>query len=236
MKRNWQIIQSGPLDPFQNMDIDAAILSDYLKDRVPTFRTYSWNIPSLTFGVSQKPGEVLDLERCLRENVPVVKRMTGGGIILHDDEITYSLACSAEDIGSGGTIAGSFKAVCSFLIEFYKRLGLDARFAVDCRDAESGKLGGFSDFCFAAKEKYDIVIGGKKIGGNAQKRTRGAIFQHGSIPITFDRRRAASFLKDRHAAEGADATSLEELLGRRPDSGKLISILKESFEKTIVAQ
>jgi len=234
MQRDWRIIHTEPLDPFQNMAMDEAIFRQYLQDNTPVFRIYGWSVPSVSLGVSQKPEEVLDLELCEKENVPFVKRMTGGGMIFHDREITYSLACSKEDIGCGDTIAGSFKVVCSFLIDFYMRLGLDAGFAVDRAGGE--RFGAFSEFCFAAKEKYDIVIGRKKIGGNAQKRTREAIFQHGSIPISLDNARAASFLKKKPAAEDINATSLEELLGRCPGREELIPILKGSFEKTVMAQ
>ncbi len=235
MRSDWRVIKSGPYDAKTNMAIDGRILSEYLADGIPRFRIYSWSAPSITFGVSQKPEEVLDLERCGAEKIQYVKRMTGGGVIFHDDELTYSLACSKDDIGpSDGTVAGSFKAICAFLIEFYERLGLAPGFAVDRAPGE--KIGAFSDFCFASKEKYDIVIAGKKMGGNAQKRTRQAIFQHGSIPVSFDRRRAASLVKDKDGAAGCGAASLEELLGRRPEREELTELLGGAFAKTFMAQ
>jgi lipoate-protein ligase A len=71
-------------------------------------------------------------------------------------------------------------------------------------------------FCFAAKEKYDILIGGRKIGGSAQKRCRGAIFQHGSIPI----------------APQPHGASLSDLLGRTVPREELSKILAGSFKET----
>ena len=230
MTRDWRFIRTEPLDPYSNMAIDEAILAGYLKNSTPTFRIYSWKIPSLSFGSAQKPEDDLDLEECARRGVPFVRRITGGGAILHDDELTYSLVCSKEDITGGETILGSFRAICSFLINFYKKLELEPKFAIEDR-APGDKLGVPSAFCFAAKEKYDIVVGAKKLGGNAQKRTREAIFQHGSIPIRFDMEKSAPLFKKRPANNGI--TCLAELVSDKLDRKNLVELLKKSFEESL---
>jgi lipoate-protein ligase A len=113
-----------------------------------------------------------------------VRRITGGGAIYHSEELTYSLVCSVDQVKASGSVLHSFKVICAFLLSLYKSLGLEADFAIESKPDyfNNKKILGSAPFCFAAKEKYDILIGNKKIGGNAQKRSKGIIFQHGSIP------------------------------------------------------
>lgn len=212
----WRIIDTGPRDPFTNMAVDEALLRGYeLQDSPPTLRIYGWEPAGISIGFSQDAAEV----SMGRGAMPVVRRITGGGAIVHRDELTYSLVCSGGDLGPAVTpVVSSYKAISAFLIRFYKSLGLDAAFACDVFQGE--KLGAPSTLCFASKEKYDIVVGGRKIGGNAQKRTRENIFQHGSIPITSGGKLPAG------------SASLEELLGRRPERKGLAALLIDAFVDT----
>lgn len=229
MDGRWRIIDTGPQDPFTNMAFDEAILRGYeLHSPQPTLRIYGWKPSSLSIGISQDPEETLDMESLQRDSMPFVRRITGGGMILHADEITYSLVCSKKDLDIPARVVSSYKIICSFLIAFYKSLGIEAKFASDLDSSE--ELGRPSALCFAAKEKYDIVVDGRKIGGNAQKRSKDLIFQHGSIPIGIDMRKASSLLnKDRQSVDLGDSTSLEEILGRRPELPELSEVLIRSF-------
>jgi len=147
-------------------------------------RIYGWQGPSITYGISQKPEEYIDLNKCNCDGVQIAQRITGGGVLFHNHEITYSLVCSKDDIGEDKKTFISYRQICAFLVYFYKSLGLNACFALEADDFRNKSLP--HQLCSASHEKYDIVIGGKKIGGNAQKRRRQVIFQHGSIPISID--------------------------------------------------
>jgi lipoate-protein ligase A len=179
----WRFIDSGPLDGCSNMALDEALLScfDPEKSR-PVFRIYGWEPPALSMGRFQKGGEVLDRKSCTEAKVPVVRRITGGGAIYHADELTYSIVCSPGHVPPAASIKESFRVLTSFLVRFYGKLGLDPCYAIDSFTDGAG-LGARSAFCFAGKESYDILIEGKKIGGNAQRRLKNVIFQHGSIPL-----------------------------------------------------
>ncbi len=230
MSASWRIIDTGPQEPFTNMAFDEAILRGYeLHSSPPTLRIYGWKPSGISLGYSQDPEEVLDIEACLNESMPFVRRITGGGIILHGDELTYSLVCSKEDLRLPARVVSSYKIICSFLISFYKALGIEAEFASDSSSDETHPQRP-SALCFAAKEKYDIVINGKKIGGSAQKRSKDIIFQHGSIPLSIDMRRASSLLcKKADTGDIHDSTSLQEVLGRRMSTPELSEILIRSF-------
>ena len=180
--KSFRLIRSGALSAASNMALDEKIFKRYLEDGVGVLRLYRWQAPSFTYGFSQEPKSQIDLFACATDGVGVAKRITGGGILFHDDEITYSFVCSKSDVGEPQEVFVDYRNICGFLMRFYESLGLSPAFALGAA--------GFKDrcasheLCSAAYEKYDIVINGRKIGGNAQKRNRQAIFQHGSIPCS----------------------------------------------------
>jgi lipoate-protein ligase A len=213
--KTFRFIRSHPSSAVHNMALDEKIFCRYLEDGVPTFRIYGWESPSFTYGLSGKPQRQIDIARCISDGLGVAKRMTGGGALFHHDEITYSLVCDKEDIGEQDGIFVSYRKICAFLISFYASLGLKASFAVESDDFQNRCAP--NELCSASREKYDIVINGKKIGGNAQKRKRRAVFQHGSIPISVDwkfvRRYAPALPED----ISSRVTTLAEELGTIPD-------------------
>jgi len=228
--QNWDFINSPPQSGKINMDTDAQLLSDYLVGKIgPTFRIYQWDSPTISLGRFQQADETLYLDKCDEDNVKYVQRMTGGGAIYHSPyEITYSLVCHDFHIGEKMPVKQTYKVLCGFIIEFYRRLGLNTAFAIDVVSSEQEQLGVKSMLCFAAKEEYDIVINGYKIGGNAQKRVKHVIFQHGSIPIKFDGLPLQKYIKGVPDDIDTRATSLTSL-GISQSVEELRRILKESF-------
>lgn len=227
----WRLIDSGPLDGASNMALDEAILSSFDPgSSTPVFRLYGWNPAAFSIGRFQDAGQSLDFRKCRDSGVAAVRRMTAGGIIYHGDEITYSVVCAPEHIPEVRSIKESFRKLCGFLLLAYRELGLDAGFAAD-RNACGKKLGERTAFCFAGREEYDIVVNGRKIGGNAQRRKRDVIFQHGSIPLRNCLAEASGFLRgsESTALTEAATVSLEEL-----DIVRNIEVLKgilvKSFE------
>src|SRR6266568_7439915 len=195
----WRFVDTGPLDGPANMAIDEALLLNFDPvQSMPVLRLYGWQPPALSLGRFQQAEEVLDLGRCVTANVPVVRRITGGGVIYHGDELTYSLVCAPQQIPAAASVKASFRVLTSFLLCFYQKLGLDAAYAVD-HMPHGTCLGERADFCFAGKENYDILVNGKKIGGNAQRRMRSVIFQHGSIPLRDSVATGLGFLQKRPA-------------------------------------
>lgn len=178
----WRLIDTGPLDGPTNMAVDEALLNAFRPGiSRPVLRLYGWRPAALSLGRFQKADEVLNLDLCRSEHLHVVRRITGGGIIYHDAELTYSLICSPGEVPAP-SIKDSFRQLTGFLITFYRNLGLDPHYALDALP-EGSVFGERTAFCFAGRESCDILISGRKIGGNAQRRLREVIFQHGSIPV-----------------------------------------------------
>jgi len=173
-KSYFRVIQHDTLSAKENMATDEALLSSYTLNDMPIFRLYSWE-KSFTIGLSQQI-ENYSFSSFYKGNF--AKRITGGGVLFHGHDLSYSLVIPV-DLLNNLSIKESYEKICLFILKFYKNLGLDAKYVKDNENIQLSK----SEFCQVGFEAYDILVNGKKIGGNAQRRTKKAIFQHGSIPI-----------------------------------------------------
>lgn len=212
-KSYFRVIQEESLSAKKNMATDDAFLSSYEENDDGIFRLYSWE-NSFTIGVSQK-----------FENYPITsvykgnyaKRITGGGVLFHGHDLSYSLVIPTSLL-EGFNIKESYEKICSFLLKFYEKLGLDAKYVKDFEEMKLSK----NEYCQVGFEAYDILVNGKKIGGNAQRRTKKAIFQHGSIPI---------FRNDDENLNGKIGYTLEDF-NIKLDYEKVKRLLIESFQET----
>jgi lipoate-protein ligase A len=228
--KTFRLIRSTPASAEYNMALDKSIFDQYLVDGVPVLRLYFWQAPSLTYGISQNPESEINLSACLANGVQRAKRITGGGVLFHDREITYSLTCSKVDIGEDKDLFVSYKRSCAFLLNFYESLGLNANFAVESEDF--ARKSAPHQLCSASREKYDILLNGMKIGGNAQKRTRQVIFQHGSIPLDIDWDFLRLLLPGLPANISLLVTDLNSQLSVKLDQEVLVEKLIFSFAQT----
>jgi len=224
----WRFMDSGLLSGAENMAIDEALLACFSPGKsAPVLRLYGWNPPAFSCGRFQKPDEIIDLDCCRADGVQVVKRITGGGVIYHAEELTYSLVCPTAFIPGSSGVKEAFFQLTAFLLKFYTKLGLDACHAVDhCQGTI--KLGERTPLCFAGVESCDIMVNGSKIGGNAQRRLKDVIFQHGSIPLRQMALEGNKYLlRPDHGIAGR-ATSLESQ-GVTVESAQLADLLKSAF-------
>jgi lipoyl(octanoyl) transferase len=230
--KKWRFLDTGQNNPYVNMAIDEALLlaHDQCKS-YPTLRVYGWLPASFSIGYSQDPRIELDLEKCRREGVPFVRRMTGGGIVFHARELTYSIVCSENSITEKCFAKETYKILCSFIVEAYNSMGIKAEFSATAdKPPKTGWV------CFKERERYDIQIKGKKIGGNAQRRKKGLIFQHGSIPLYPDFNKSLKFLNKRPARIEDNACSLSDAMKRGIGYDEFKDIFVDSFKKTFSAE
>ncbi|NLN13933.1 MAG: lipoate--protein ligase family protein, partial [Arcobacter skirrowii] len=138
-------------------------------------RLYSWE-DCVTLGAGQKLDDYEKLQNSYKNNIS--KRLTGGGVLFHGHDISYTILVNPNMI-ENKDVKETYFLICQFLLKFYEDLGLKADFAKDNKDIVLSK----SPFCQVGFEAYDIIINNRKIGGNAQKRAKNCILQHGSIPL-----------------------------------------------------
>lgn len=177
--KRWRLIDSGVGSAAYNMAVDEALLHNFKEGDLPILRLYGWE-PSVSLGRFSNVYESLNVEALQKQKLPLVRRMTGGGVLIHGGDLSYSLILPKETLRGRG-VKESYRYLCQFLLKLYENLGLSAGFAQDL-DKESRK----SKICMAANEPYDIIVNGKKMGGNAQRYATQTLFQHGSIPISLD--------------------------------------------------
>ena len=141
-------------------------------------RIYSWSEPTVSLGYFQPTDTEIDSRLV---NCPRVRRLTGGGAILHDQEITYSCAVP-EDHPVRKTPAALYDLVHTAIIELLGECGVTALLRMNA--ATVGPCEGPDPFlCFLRSDPRDIVCSGHKIVGSAQRRRRGNILQHGSVML-----------------------------------------------------
>jgi lipoate-protein ligase A len=230
----WRFIDTGPLNGCSNMAVDEALLKCFDPDKsLPVFRIYGWEPPALSLGRFQNAREVLAPARCGATAMPVVRRVTGGGVIYHADELTYSFVCAPHHVPPAASIRESFRVLTSFLVRFYGKLGLNPSYAIETfPDGASPREK--CVFCFAGRESYDILIEGKKIGGNAQRRLKNVIFQHGSIPLVNHAEFGAAFLGRPLVGIGKTTTALRDL-GVDMAHDLLKELMTRAFAETMSA-
>lgn len=181
-QNNLRIITDPPLPGVRNMATDEAILTAVNEGHSPaTLRFYQWDTPTISLGYFQKYNEVDDLDASLRQ-MPVVRRQTGGGAILHDDELTYSLTMPLDSpFTPTNAIDDLYRIVHDAFIDILARYGITATYRGG-QDRGNAQRGPF--FCFARTHRLDLVIGEDKLLGSAQRRVKNAALQHGSLILT----------------------------------------------------
>ena len=152
-----------------NMALDEALLES---SGSPVLRFYGWERPALSFGYFGKFAGVA-AEAGTRA---LVRRWTGGGIVPHGEDLTYSLITPASHPAFGQGPTAVYAALHAAIREALRAENLQAELA----SAAAPKV---SDACFANPVRDDVLLDGRKIAGAAQRRTRAGFLQQGSIQI-----------------------------------------------------
>jgi len=160
-----RILRTGFENAYFNMGLDEAVLDSVASGAsLPTLRFYGWKPRAISLGYFQGIWDEIDIEACHGHGVDIVRRITGGGAVFHDAELTYSIVIPEGHPLAPLSILDSYGLLCAGIIEGLKELGIKSEFS----------------------PINDIVSGGKKISGNAQTRKKGCLLQHGTVLIKVD--------------------------------------------------
>ncbi len=151
----------------QNMAIDEALLETA---SAPALRFYRWRYPAVSFGYF---GRFADAAR-ESEGKEIVRRWTGGGVVQHGRDLTYSIIVPAGHAFSDRTPAAIYPALHEAIRRVFEENGIKAALAA----ASAPKV---SEHCFANAVRADVVSDGQKIAGAAQRRARAGLLHQGSI-------------------------------------------------------
>ncbi len=197
----------------ENMKTDSYLLEEAIRTKrsAPVFRLYGWKPKCISLGRNQKDLFFNDVE------IDVVRRLTGGRALLHDDEVTYSCVIPVSAIPGGESVIESYKYISGILINFFGTLGISLEYGVNKR------ISTHYDYCMLLSTGADVCYRGKKIIGSAQFRKEGYILQHGSILFGYDKKLLETLFNE----EVKGITTVREIL---PDLSKEDFITKlEAF-------
>jgi lipoate-protein ligase A len=228
------------MDGRQDMAIDEALAEAVGNgSSPPVVRLYGFSPPTLSLGRFQKAKGQYSASRLARDGVTLVRRPTGGHAVLHDDELTYSVALSkdsganppggganppggganppaggANPPGGGALIGGARKRevylfIARILLHGLANLGISGTI----NSAQRGDI--HNPDCFGSAGEYEIAgADGKKLIGSAQMTTRRAILQHGSIPLQNPGQRVFLYLEAAQPLDAHSPSCLNEEAGR----------------------
>lgn len=162
-----RVLETGYNPAALNMAIDEALMQNVKE--VPVLRIYGWKPAAVSIGYFQSINEEIDLEKCNQLGIDIVRRLTGGGAVLHEYEVTYSFITRQYP----QNILESYRWICDIIVLSINRLGFSASFV----------------------PLNDIVVDGKKVSGNAQTRKKAVLLQHGTILLNIDIDKMFTILK-----------------------------------------
>lgn len=158
-----------------NMSVDQAILESVEQSGQPTLRFYGWDQPTLSLGYFQSLSS--RDQHPASKSVQIVRRSTGGGAILHQHELTYSIAVPMPTSATKKRLQ-LYRDMHETFVKVLRACGVQATpFWED--NLHSGCDDAF--LCFQRRTDEDLVVSGYKVLGSAQRRTRSTVLQHGSL-------------------------------------------------------
>lgn len=155
-----------------NMALDEVLLARL--QTTPLLRVYRWERPAVSFGYFTPWRPVAD-------HYPgrdLVRRWTGGGVVEHGDDLTYSMLLPRSHPLSNGPAGHPYRAIHEALRSALQRLGWAEADLAETADPPTGLA---AEACFARPVRHDLLSGGRKISGAAQRRTQAGLLHQGSV-------------------------------------------------------
>lgn len=207
------------------MATDEVLADSVRGGAPPTLRFYRWDPPCLSLGRNQPARGRYDPDRLRARGMDVVRRPTGGRAVLHARELTYSAAVPERLLG-GPRVA--YAAVNRALVAGLRRLGVPVEV-----QGPTGTRAVVPSLvpCFAEAAEGEVMAGGGKLVGSAQRRERGVLLQHGSLPFEAEQQALAGFLREPQPHHASAATSLAAFCDPLPSWEELTIALAAGWEE-----
>lgn len=170
----WLIQESGPKSPCWNMEADKQALENIGEE--PILRFYDWSAPSVTYGYFVDPWEFFDRQGVEKNGLLLARRPTGGGIIFHENDLSFSLTVPATHPFYSLNSLHSYQKINGLILKAIQE-------SISCdlllpNPSQAAPRGGF---CMAKPTKYDLLVADKKIGGAAQRKTKKGLLHQVSL-------------------------------------------------------
>ena len=227
----WLVLIDPALDGDENMLRDKKLLewaySD--DDAKPVLRFFMWKPPAISVGFMQ-PLAQIDLQKCNRNNIDVVRRPTGGKAIYHHTEFTYSVTLPPEHPLASLSVLETYNEISRALALGLRNIGIPAKLS-----RGSAKISGKNPSCFSSTSRYELVVDGKKLVGSAQRRKHRAVLQQGSIIAGPQYLQLADFLTEYSETVREELTNhstyIESILGEIPEYKNFTEAMIDGFKR-----
>jgi lipoate-protein ligase A len=162
---HWRLIVDDTDDAAWNMAFDEATLELAQRQGMATLRFFDWDRPAITIGYAIDAPASLELDEAERRGVPIVRRVTGGGMVLHGWDLTYAITFPRDAIARDQSLIETYRTINRAFARGLEPFGVRSDL-----HAQPGPGGPPAGACFARPTRYDLVVDGRKLIGNAQRR------------------------------------------------------------------
>ncbi|UCF96436.1 MAG: lipoate--protein ligase family protein [Spirochaetaceae bacterium] len=224
----FRLILDDPGDGQLNMAVDEALLESVGEGRSPaTVRLYGFAPPTLSFGRFQRIKEKIRWQAVQEDGITLVRRPTGGQAVLHDQELTYAVVLSKDQLEPFQK-REIYRFIAELLLEGLARLGIRGQ----SNRKRSGDL--HNPDCFRSTGEYEIAsFSAKKLIGSAQVVNRSASLQHGAVPLDMSYRRIDSYLAVSPGRDLEEPSCLSGELGRPMSFQQAVKAFAEGFDSAL---
>ena len=160
-----------------NMAVDEAMLLSQKEQPNPTLRFYTWSSPAFSFGYFQDIASEVDVEACDADGIELVKRMTGGGTVVHGWDLTYTLVLPRH--AGEKSISEAYQCIGQSLVKAFEKLGIPA----ECHAVGTDASQTAQNICLTNPADYDVMCDGKKLAGVSVRRNRNGMLFQGYISL-----------------------------------------------------
>ncbi len=187
----WRFIPKTKIDPYTAIALEEVLINKVSKNRTPTIRFWEWEDKTLTIGRSQKVSNEVDLELCKELDISVIRRPSGGGTMYHAPgrEIVYSIIAPRDHFPDD--IKKIYREICGILVKALRDIDIFAEFV----------------------KPNSVFIEDKKISGSAQKITKKAVLQHGTILYEANEEEMFSLLKRNDSSDKYIPSKMSPVIG-----------------------
>lgn len=232
----WRLLETGARPGAWNMTCDRAILSAVEGGVAPpTVRFYGWSPPAVSIGRHQPDPDPEAIAMLEAFGIDCVRRPTGGRAVYHGEiieELTYSVVAPIGVAPFAGRGADAHRRIHTALAVALVEHGVHADLAGDATADRVRRLRPNDRLaCFAAPVGNEVTVGGKKLIGSAQRKTRKAFLQHGSIPLNGDHRLLDTVWPGSLAPDAA--TTVSAAAGRVVSYSELARSVARAFERIL---
>ena len=232
MKSTWRLLETGNNSAAMNMAIDETLMLRQKEDALPTLRFYGWTHPSFSFGYFQKIAEEVDVPRCREQEIGLVRRPTGGGIVIHGWDLTYTVAIPLDNPLVPKNTLESYRIIHECIIEGLQRLGIKAEHFSENATVNKN----LRSICLTNPTKYDVLINNKKVAGAAQRRKRGVLLHQGYIALDMPQDYMTDLVSTQNDLSQfviATSTAINTVSQHPLDRTKLVYAITSGFERLL---